>query len=339
MDRRSEGRAKVGAAVRRAVSGALIMALLGALTGMPSLAQEAKPYPARQITLVAPFPAGSATDTIARMLANSISQDAKVPVVVENKPGADGNIAATQVARAAGDGYTVFITTNSTHAANVSTFKALPFDPKADFLPVAGLVKIPIILAVKSDSPAESIGDFIARARRSVKPLTFGTSSQTGRGAGEAMKVAAGVDLLNVPYKGSPQALTDLVGGQLDSVFGDPISAAGMVSKGLVRVLAVTSAARVPTLPDVPTLAEAGLVDFELTAWVAMFVPARTPRDAVERLNAYANAFLKNPATVKHLAGMGSIPFATTPEQLGSFAEAETKRWARIVEYAKIERQ
>lgn len=339
MYKRNEGHAKAGAAVRRVVAGAVAAALLGGLASASSLAQEAKPFPARQITLVAPFPAGSATDTIARMLANSMSQEAKVPVVVENKPGADGNIAATQVARAAGDGYTVFVTTNSTHAANASIFKALPFDPKADFLPVAGLVKIPIILAVKTDSPVDSIADFIARARRATKPLTFGTSSQTGRGAGEAMKVAAGVDLLNVPYKGSPQALTDLVGGQIDSIFGDPISAAGMVSKGLIRVLAVTSAARVATLPDVPTLAEAGLVDFELTAWVAMFVPAKTPRDAVERLNAYANAFLKNPATVKHFAGMGSIAFPTTPEQLGSFAEAETKRWARIVEYAKIERQ
>ena len=336
---KTETQARPGAATQWTFQGAWFLALLGALAGTPSLAQETRPYPARQITLVAPFPAGSATDTIARMLANSMSQEAKVPVVVENKPGADGNIAATQVARAAGDGYTVFITTNSTHAANASIFKALPFDPKADFLPVAGLVKIPIILAVKTDSPVESVADFIARARRATKPLTFGSSSQTGRGAGEAMKVAAGVDLLNVPYKGSPQALTDLVGGQIDSVFGDPISAAGMVSKGLVRVLAVTSAARVATLPDVPTLAEAGLVDFELTAWVAMFVPAKTPRDAVERLNAYANAFLKSPTTVKHFAGMGSIAFPTTPEQLGSFAEAETKRWARIVEYAKIERQ
>jgi tripartite-type tricarboxylate transporter receptor subunit TctC len=332
---KTETQARPGGATQWTVPAAWFLALLGALAGTPSLAQETKPYPARQITLVAPFPAGSATDTIARMLANSMSQEAKVPVVVENKPGADGNIAATQVARAAGDGYTVFITTNSTHAANASIFKALPFDPKADFLPVAGLVKIPIILAVKTDSPVESVADFIARARRAAKPLTFGSSSQTGRGAGEAMKV----DLLNVPYKGSPQALTDLVGGQIDSVFGDPISAAGMVSKGLVRVLAVTSAARVATLPDVPTLAEAGLVDFELTAWVAMFVPAKTPRDAVERLNAYANAFLKSPTTVKHFAGMGSIAFPTTPEQLGSFAEAETKRWARIVEYAKIERQ
>ncbi len=339
MKRMSAGHAMAADARRGACKGALVGALLASVIGGPTFAQDAKPFPARQITLVAPFPAGSATDTIARMLANSISQEARVPVVVDNRPGADGNIAATHVARSAADGYTVFITTNSTHAANASIFKSLPFDPKADFQPVAGLVKIPIILAVKADSPITSIADFVVRARRSSKPLTFGTSSQTGRGAGEAMKVAAGLDLLNVPYKGSPQALTDLVGGQIDSVFGDPVSAAGMVAKGLVRVLAVTSAARVPALPDAPTLAESGLVDFELTAWVAAFVPAKTPRDASERLNALINGFLGNPATVKHLASMGAIAFPTTPDQLGAFAEAETKRWARIVEFAKIERQ
>jgi tripartite-type tricarboxylate transporter receptor subunit TctC len=312
---------------------------LAALIALPAVAQDAKPYPSRPITLVAPFPAGSATDTIARMLATSINQEAKVPVIVENKPGADGNIAGQFVARAAPDGYTVFITTNSTHAANVSTYKSMPFDPKADFAPVAGLVKIPNLLGVKADSPAKTIAEFVAMAKKSPKPLTFGSSSQTSRGAGEAMKVAAGVDLLNVPYKGSPQALTDLIGGQIDSIFGDPISAGGMVSKGLIRVLAVTSAARVPTMPDVPTLAESGLANFELTAWVALFAPAKTPRDAIDKLNAYANAFLKSPATTKHFATMGSLAFPTTPEQLGAFAEEETKRWARIVEFAKIEKQ
>ena len=339
MIRMCGGRTKAADTMRSGFTCVLVCAMLGSTIGAPASAQDAKPFPARAITLVAPFPAGSATDTIARMLANSISQDARVPVVVDNKPGADGNLAATHVARSAPDGYTVFVTTNSTHAANASTFKSLPFDPKADFQPVAGLVKIPIILAVKADSAAGSIADFVARARASARPLTFGTSSQTGRGAGEAMKVAAGLELLNVPYKGSPQALTDLVGGQIDSVFSDPVSAAGMIGKGLVRVLAVTSAARVATLPDVPTLAESGLVDFELTAWVAVFVPAKTPRDVIERLNTYANTFLKNPATIRHLAGMGAIAFPTTPDQLGAFADAETRRWARIVEFAKIERQ
>lgn len=314
----------------------LAAAVLASFIAVPAMAQG---YPAKAITIVAPFPAGSATDTVARMLSNKINQEAKVPVIVENKPGADGNIAAVYVKQAPADGHTVFITTNSTHAANVSIYKQLAFDPKADFLPVAGLVKIPMILEVKGDSPIKTVAEFVALAKKSPKPLSFGSSSQTGRGAGEALKAAAGLDLLYVPYKGSPQALTDLVGGQVDSVFGDPVSAAGMISTGKVRVLAVTSAARVPTMPDVPTLAESGLVDFELTAWVALFVPAKTPRDAIDKLNSYANAFLKDPATVKHLGTMAAIPFGTTPEQLGAHAEADTKRWARIVELAKIERQ
>lgn len=323
--------------MQRGLIRGFVVAFLISPLAFSAFAQDAKTFPSRQITLIVPFPAGSATDNIARLVANGISQDAKVTVIVDNKPGADGNIAAIAAARAAPDGHTVFITTNSTHAANVNTFKSLPFDPKADFAPVGGLVKIPIILAVRSDFAANSVGEYVAMAKR--KQLSFGTSSQTGRGAGEAMKVAAGLDLLNVPYKGSPQALTDLLGGQIDSVFGDPVSAAGMVKAGKVRILAVTSAKRVPTFPDVPTLSESGLVDFELTAWVAAFVPAKTPRDVIDKLNGYINTVINSPATVKYLSTLSAIPFPTTPDQLGTFADAETKRWAKIVETAKIEKQ
>ena len=316
-----------------------LMAMLILPLALPALAQDSKTYPSKPITLVVPFPAGSATDNIARMLAAGMSQQAKQPVIVDNKPGADGNIAGVFAARAAPDGYTIFVTTNSTHAANVSTFKSMPFDPKADFAPVSGLVKIPIILAVRADHPAKNVKEFVAMARSASKPMSFGTSSQTGRGAGEAMKAEAKLDLLNVPYKGSPQALTDLLGGQIDSIFGDPVSAAGMVQKGSVRVLAVTTAKRVPTMPDVPTLAESGLVDFELTAWVAAFVPAKTPQDVIEKLNGWIKVVMNDPATAKTVATYGAIPFPTTPEALGTFADAETKRWAKIVEVAKIEKQ
>ena len=317
-----------------------VMAILMLPLAFPAVAAEdPKAYPTRTITLIVPFPAGSATDQIARHMAVGIGEQAKVAVVVENKPGADGNIAGMAAARSAPDGYTVFVTTNSTHAANVSTFKSMPFDPKADFAPVGGLVKIPIILAVRAESPAKSVTEFVAMAKKSPKPMTFGTSSQTGRGAGEAMKVAAGLDLLNVPYKGSPQAITDLLGGEIDSIFGDPVSSAGMVKAGRVRVLAVTSAKRLPTMPNVPTLAESGLVDFELTAWVAVFVPAKTPRPIIDKLNGYINNVLNTAPTKEYLANLSSLPFPTTPDQLGAFADAETKRWAKIVEVAKIEKQ
>lgn len=300
---------------------------------------SAQEFPSRRITLVVPFPAGSATDGIARRLATDLGKIANVPVIVDNKPGADGNIAALAVLRADPDGYTVFVTTNSTHAANVNLFKSMPFDPKVDFSPVSGLVKIPMMLTVRPDFPAKTIAEYFALAKKNPKPLTFGTANQTGRGAGELMKEREGLSIINVPYRGSPQALTDLLGGHVDSIFADPVSAAGLVQKGSVRVLAVTSSKRASTLPDIPTLDESGLPGFELIAWVAAFVHAKTPPANVVRLNAMINAILNDPATATYLSATGATPFPTTTEQLGAFAEEDTKRWAKIVEAAKMEKQ
>jgi tripartite-type tricarboxylate transporter receptor subunit TctC len=313
-----------------------ILAIMMAASSLATMAQE---FPARRITLVVPFPAGSATDGIARRLAADLSRDTKVPVIVDNKPGADGNLAALSVLRADPDGYTVFVTTNSTHAANASLFKTMPFDPKNDFAAVAGLVTIPMILTVKADFPAKNVAEFVALAKKSPKPLTFGTGNQTSRGAAELFKAREGINMLHVPYRGAPQALVDLIGGQIDSFFADPVSASAFVQSGALRVLAVTSGKRAATMPNVPTLAESGLPGFELIAWVAAFVPAKTPRAIVGKLNAYINAILADPTTATYLATIGATPFPTTPEQLASFAEADTKRWATIVEAANIEKK
>lgn len=317
------------------VSG-LILAFCACALSPVALAQD---FPSRRITLVVPFPAGSATDGIARRLASDLGKIVNVPVIVDNKPGADGNIAALSVLRADPDGYTVFVTTNSTQAANVNLFKTMPFDPKADFSPVSGLVKIPMMLTVRPDFPAKNIVEYFALARNSPKPLTFGTANQTGRGAGELMKEREKLSIINVPYRGSPQAMTDLLGGHVDSIFSDPVTAAGHVQKGSVRVLAVTSLKRAPTMPDVPSLDESGLPGFELIAWVAAFVHAKTPPANVAKLNAMINTILNDPATANYLTATGATPFPTTPEQLGAFAELDTKRWAKIVEDAKMEKQ
>lgn len=317
------------------VSG-LILAFCACALSPVALAQD---FPSRRITLVVPFPAGSATDGIARRLASDLGKIVNVPVIVDNKPGADGNIAALSVLRADPDGYTVFVTTNSTQAANVNLFKTMPFDPKADFSPVSGLVKIPMMLTVRPDFPAKTIAEYFALARKSPQPLTFGTANQTGRGAGELMKEREKLSIINVPYRGSPQAMTDLLGGHVDSIFSDPVTAAGHVQKGSVRVLAVTSLKRAPTMPDVPSLDESGLPGFELIAWVAAFVHAKTPPANVARLNAMINTILNDPATANYLTATGATPFPTTPEQLGAFAELDTKRWAKIVEDAKMEKQ
>ncbi len=317
----------------------LLAAVLAILLALCASFAQAEDYPSRRITLIVPFPAGSATDGIARRLAADMAKIANVPVIVDNKPGADGNIAAMSVLRADPDGYTVFVTTNSTQAANVNLFKSMPFDPKVDFAPVSGLVKIPMILTVRADFPAKNVAEYISMAKKSAKPLTFGSSSQTGRGAGELFKEREGLSITNVPYRGSPQALTDLLGGHVDSLFTDPVAAAGLVQKGSLRVLAVTSARRAPTMPDVPSLDESGLPGFELIAWVAAYVPAKTPKANVAKLNSMISSILNDPATATFLSATGATPFPTTPEQLAAFAETDTKRWARIVDAAKMEKQ
>ena len=316
-----------------------LTAILVILLATCAIFASAQEFPSRRITLIVPFPAGSATDSIARRLAADMGKISNVPVIVDNKPGADGNIAAMSVLRSDPDGYTVFVTTNSTQAANVNLFKTMPFDPKADFAPVSGLVKIPMMLTVRADFPAKNVAEYIALAKKSPKPLTFGTANQTGRGAGELLKERGGLSITNVPYRGSPQALTDLLGGHVDSLFSDPVTAAGLVQKGSVRVLAVTSAKRAPTMPDVPSLDESGFPGFELIAWVAAYVPAKTPKATVVKLNTMISTILNDPETASFLSATGATPFPTTPEQLASFAETDTKRWARIVEAAKMEKQ
>lgn len=299
----------------------------------------AETYPSRQITLVVPFPAGSATDGVARRLAESLKQATNATVVVENKPGADGNLAAMSVLRADPDGYTIFVTTNSTHAANANLFNSLPFDPKNDFEPVAGIMTIPMMLTVKADFPAKSVSEFIALAKSRDRPLIFASGNTSSRGAAELFASRAAVTMQHVPYRGMPQALTDLVGGQIDTVFADTSTGMGLVKEGSLRAIAVTSPKRVATLPDVPTIAEAGVPGYEFAAWVGVFVRARTPTEIVAKLNELITAFVNDPATVNYLTTIGATPFPSTPAELGAFADADTKRWAEIVDAAKMEKK
>jgi len=212
---------------------------------------SAESYPSRRINLIVPFPAGSATDAVTRRLAESIRTETGVTVLVENKPGADGNLAALAVLNAEADGYTVFVTTNSTQAANINLFNAMPYDPKADFAPVAGIMTIPMMLAVKPEFPAKTVAEFIALAKSRQKPLSFGSGNTSSRGAAELFRSRAGIEMQHVPYRGMPQALTDVLAGEVDCVFADPASAQGLIQDGRLRVLAVTSSERLAGLPDV----------------------------------------------------------------------------------------
>jgi tripartite-type tricarboxylate transporter receptor subunit TctC len=314
------------------------LALLGAWLALGSDA-SAQAYPSRQVTLVVPFPAGSATDGVARRLADSIKEQTGATVIVENKPGADGNLAALAVLRAEPDGYTIFVTGNSTHAANANLFNAMPYDPKADFTAVAGIMTIPMMLTVKPEFPAKTVNEFVAVAKAREKPLSFASGNTSSRGSAELFRSRAGIPVQHVPYRGMPQAITDVLGGQIDFIFADTSTGMGPVRDGGLRAIAVTSPKRIASLPDVPTIAESGVPGYEFAAWVAVFVHAKTPREIVTRLNTLVTAFVNNPATTSYLNTIGATPFPTTPEQLAAFAEADTKRWAEIVDVAKMEKK
>lgn len=316
---------------------AFALALLAAAPS-PAAAQTGA-WPTRPVSVVVPFPAGSATDTVARRIAEGLKDRLGQSFVVENKAGADGNLAARAVASAAPDGYTLLITTNTTHSANPSIYRQLPYDPQKDFTPVGGIIKIPFMLAVRADFPADDFKGFLAAARKADPKLSFGSGNTGSRASGELLKARMDIDMLHVPYRGSPQALTDLIGGRIDVFFPDPASGLAMIQDRKLKVLAITGDKRVKLLPDVPTMEELGVPNYQIIAWVALFGPAHLPPEIVGRLNAGIDRILADPATAAFLDGISSDPFPTTPEGLGAFVREDAKRWVEIVETSKIERK
>jgi tripartite-type tricarboxylate transporter receptor subunit TctC len=311
--------------------------ILCAVAGLSSPG-HAQTYPARPITLVVPFPAGSTTDNTARKLAEYMRATLNVTVVVDNKAGADGNVAAQAVLRAAPDGYTLFVTGNSVHGANANLYKELPFDPIKDFDMIAGVMTIPMILAVRPDFPANSVPEFIAEAKKRAKPMFFASGNNSTRGAAELFKARYGIPLDHVPYKGSPQVVADLIAGQFDCAFIDSGTLRGFIQEGKLKGLAITSEKRLASLPNIPTVAE-GLPGFQFGAWVGVVARAKTPPDILAKLSATVQAFAKDPATINFLASIGSTPLNMDAQQLRTFVESETKNWAEIVKAANIEKK
>ncbi|WP_236702175.1 Bug family tripartite tricarboxylate transporter substrate binding protein [Cupriavidus basilensis] len=285
--------------------------------------------------MVVPFAAGTGTDAVARIIGQAISKNANVPVVVDNFPGANGFIGAKEVARAPADGYTILMTTSTTHAANAAMFKQLPYDPIKDFEPVGKTGDATLALVVRSDSPYRNISSF-ANTIRSKKSLTFGASSASTRIAAEMLKLRLKGNLLYVPYRSSPQALTDLLGGQFDFMTCDLSPALPLIRAGKLTALAVTSKQRDSHLPNVPTIAESGLPGFELTAWSAAFAPARTPKAVIDRLNFFLRQALEDEGVRKQMIEKGVTPSYSTSEELGIFVVQESKKWAQVVRDAGI---
>lgn len=294
-------------------------------------------YPDKPIRVVVPFPAGSGTDNVARYIARIITDQTGQSVVVENRPGANGFIAATAVATAPGDGYTMLITTNTTHAANASLFKKLPYDPIKDYAPVSLIARSGLVLVVPSDSPVQKVSELTTLAKSRQGKLTFASGSSSTRVASELYKMMSGAPALHVPYKGVPQGLTDLMGHQVDFMISDINPALPLIQNGKLRAVAVTTSRRHPLLANVPTMAESGLAGYEMTAWVAAFFPATTPKPVVARMSQLIRHGLTSPAATEHFSRTGGQPFPSTPEELAAFVRSETVKWSEAIKAAGIQ--
>jgi len=311
------------------------LAAIATLACAPAFAQG---FPEKAITFVVPFAAGTATDQIARALANGVTAESRQPVVIDNRAGASGFIASQQVAKAPADGYTVLITTNTTHAANEHLFKKLPYDPVKDFAPITGLGKGGQIMVVNLAFPARSVGEFIALAKKEPGKYSFGSGSSSSRMAGELLQQMTDTKLLHVPYKSNTLAVTDLLGGQISMMITDTATGLPQVRAGKLRALGMSSAKRSPLAPDVPTIAEAGVPGYEMGYWFAAYAPARTPPAVVKKLNEMlVKAAQGEAARTSFYESTGTEVFTTTPEELAKFQAAESQKWGRIVKAAGIE--
>jgi tripartite-type tricarboxylate transporter receptor subunit TctC len=321
--------------IRRSFVAAFGVALI-ALAPMGASAQN---FPDRPVKLVLPFPAGSATDGAARYVADELRKSLGQAVVVENMAGADGIIATQHVRRAAPDGYTLLMSTNSAHGANRALYNTLPYDPEKDFGPVAGVIRIPLTLVVRKDFPAEDVAGFVKVAQQRAaanKPLNFGSGNTSSQLGGALMKSATKAEMVHVPYRGTPQALQDLLGGQIEVMVVDPFSSMGFVNSGQLKVLAVADRGRHPLLPNVPTMAEAGFQGVEIVTWAAVFAPAKTDPLVVERLNREINRILARPEAKEAVLKMAMTPMIMSPAELRAYVTSEITHWGRLVELAGI---
>nr|WP_229828895.1 tripartite tricarboxylate transporter substrate binding protein [Pigmentiphaga litoralis] len=297
----------------------------------------AQTYPARPVTFVVPFAAGSATDQIARAIGQGMTEASGQTVVIENKPGASAIIGAQSAARAQADGYTVLITTNTTHAANEHLYKSLPYDPVKDFAPVTALGKGGQIMVVNPNLPVKSVQELLALAKKEPSKLSFGSGSSSSRIAGELLQQMTGARILHVPYKSNPLAVTDLLGGQISMMITDAATGLPQVKSGKLRALGVTSQKRSPLAPDVPTIAESGVPGYEMGYWFAAYVPAGTPSAVVTRLNELLIKASTSAAAKSFYESTGTEPYTTTPGELASFQKAESQKWGKIIKAAGIE--
>jgi tripartite-type tricarboxylate transporter receptor subunit TctC len=310
------------------LAAALAAPLTPAVT--PASAQD---FPTRVIRVVVPFPPGGTSDIVARLVAQAASEGLGQQVVIENKPGAAGNIGTETVARAAPDGYTLVQCTIGTCAVNVGLYKALPYDLARDFTPVIMTGAVSNLLTVNPSVPARTVAELIALAKKRPGDLNYASSGSGASNhlAPELMKTMAGIDIVHVPYRGSGPAINDLLAGQVQIFFDNTPSILPHVKSGAVQALASTGAQRDPATPDLPTMAEAGLPAFEIAPWFGFLAPARTPQAVVDRLNAEFNAALAKPELKARFADLGVTPQGGTPARFGEHIRAEVEKWGKVI--------
>ena len=305
--------------------------------GLAGGAAVAQAWPNRHVRLIVPFPPGGGADTIARIVAARLSDMWSQQVVIENKGGAGGNLAAEATARSAPDGYTMFLA-GDFQATNIFLTPKLSYDPVADFAPVSLVVLYPIVMVVPNISPARSVREFIAHAKANPGKVSF---ASPGHGtaphlAAELFRRTAKLDLVHVPYRGAAPAIQDLIPGRVNSFFNNVAPVIPLMQQGQVRALALTSAKRAPAVPDLPTMTEDALPGFDVSGWYAFFVPAKTPSEIVRKMHADTATVLAEPAIKSRLEQLGLVVVGSTPEELGRFHKAEMDKWGPVIKEAGI---
>ena len=308
-----------------------------AVTALFATASLADTFPDKPITFIVPFAAGSATDQLARALAQAVTLDAKVSVVVDNKPGGNAFIGAQAAAKAKPDGYTVLIATNTTHAANEHLFKKLPYDPVKDFEPLTLLGRGGQIMLVNPSLGVNTVAEFVKLAKSKPGKLSFGSGSSSSRIAGELFKQMAGAYIVAIPYRSNPPAVTDLIGGQIDVMITDMATGLPQVKGGKLKALGVSTLQRSPLAPDVPTISEAGVKGYEMTYWFAAYAPAGTPAPVVARLNELLVKAAKSSTAASFYQGTGTEITTTTPDGLRKVQADESVKWGKIIQAAGMQ--
>jgi tripartite-type tricarboxylate transporter receptor subunit TctC len=313
-------------------------AVVSIAIALASSAFAQAPYPNRNITLVLPFAAGSGTDTTTRIIAKELGTALGVGTIIDNKAGANGSIAASYVARSAPDGYTLFVTTNTTHSANPYLLKTMSYDPMKDFTPIARTGDLPFMLVINPEIPANSVAELIALAKKEPGKYSYASGSSSAIVSGATFARLAGIDLLHVPYKSSPPALTDVIAGRVSMMFVDVLTGLPHVKGKALKMLAVTTKQKSALLPELPTMDET-VKGFDITSWQGYFGPAGLPKEMVTKLNAEIRKVVERPEVKAQLAERGMEAFSSTPEEFEKFLKDQLVLWEKLITDAGIEKQ